>query len=420
MSNLQEKDNAAFKSGLQEHQDRIPADEKKWKWNIRKLYLFQFFVNFHLIAGVLVPFFTQWGKLSFFEIMCLESYFTVMILLFEIPCGAIADTIGRKFSLFLGGLSIIFAALIYSSYPNIFIFAIGETLWAFSQASISGTDQALVYDSLKKIGKEKKISQKMARIQSSLLIAIVISSPLGSILGDLISLPFVMFIMIVPFFIATLISLTVKEPNESIVKTHSKKYRSVINSGFNELKDSKMLRIFAFEYIYIDVIVFFLIWTYQPYLELLEIDLIYFGFVAASMTASQVLFTNIVPRLEQSITHKSLLIRLYTLIPGLLFILLGFTIIKWLGILLILLVIGMGFSRRIFFVEAINKEIKIDDRATVLSTINMFGSLLRAILYPIVGILVEWNLQYTFIILGAIIIMDSLLTRIKTKYFSSE
>jgi len=78
-------------------------DLKTWKWNIKKLYLFQFLMNFHLISGVLIPFFIQWGKLSFFEIMCLESYFTIMILIFEIPCGAIADYISRKFMLFLGG-----------------------------------------------------------------------------------------------------------------------------------------------------------------------------------------------------------------------------------------------------------------------------------------------------------------------------
>ncbi len=417
---MNEKENK--KSGSLEHnsnynQKTSMENLKIWKTNIKKLYLFQFLINFHLISGVLIPFFTQWGKLSFFEIMCLESYFTIMILIFEIPCGAIADMISRKSLLFLGGLSNVLAALIYSSYPNIFIFAIGETLWAFSQASISGTDQAIVYDSLKKIGLQNKINIKMARIQSSLLIGIFISAPIGSIIGELISLPFVMFIMVVPFFLATITSLTIKEPNQFIIKTRQKKYQEVIISGFKELKNTKRLRIFAFEYIFLEVIVFFLIWTYQPYLELVEIDLIYFGFVSAAMTISQVVFTNIVPTLGTNIKNKSLLIRIYTIIPGICFILLGLTLVKSIGIILMLLIIGLGFSRKIFFIESINKQIKIDDRATVLSTINMFSSLLRAILYPIIGLLVTWNLMYTFIILGGLIIIDASLMRIKNEYF---
>jgi len=257
----------------------------------------------------------------------------------------------------------------------------------------------------------------MARIQSSLLIGIFISAPLGSIIGELISLSFVMFIMIVPFFLATIIPLTIKEPNQFIVEKKPKKYQKVIISGFNELKNTKTLRIFAFEYIYLEVIVFFLIWTYQPYLELLEVDLIYYGFVSAAMTASQVFFTNLVPKLEQNITTKRLLIQTYTLIPGICFILLGITFIKLLGIILILIVVGLGFSRKIFFVEAINKEIKTKDRATVLSTINMFSNLLRALLYPIIGLLVTWNLMYTFMILGGLIILDGFLMRIKDEDF---
>jgi DHA3 family tetracycline resistance protein-like MFS transporter len=73
----------------------------------------------HLIAGVLLPFFLMWGKISFVEVMFLQSYFTIMILIFEIPCGAIADHFSRKLSLILGTISTALAALIYSSYPSI-------------------------------------------------------------------------------------------------------------------------------------------------------------------------------------------------------------------------------------------------------------------------------------------------------------
>ncbi|TFF97474.1 MAG: MFS transporter [Promethearchaeota archaeon] len=392
----------------------------KWTRNIKKLYLFQFLANFHLISGVLIPFFMTWGQLTFFEVMCLESYFTIMILVFEIPCGAISDYINRKFSIILAGISVSIAVLIYSSYPNIILFVLGETFWALSAALISGTDQALIYDSLKKVGKEEKINKKMATLNSSMLIGIAVSAPLGSMISQLFSIPFVMFIMVVPFSLATIIAFTLKEPNETIIKTKEKKYTEIIVLGFNELKEKKELRILGFESIYVEVLIFFILWMYQPYLEQLQISLAWFGFVSTGMTLSQVLLTNLVPKLEKNFQNRKNLIRIYTLIPALGYILMGLFQIPALSIILILIVIGFGFSRKIFFIEAINAQIKSKERATVLSTINMFSSLLRAIFYPLVGLFVMWSLNYTFIALGILVLIDSIGLRIKNEYFKLE
>ena len=191
--------------------DRIvqsqPGSEKEdnyfdlgiWKSNIQKSYLVHFFMGFHLISGVLIPFFLTWGKLTFVEVMFLQSYFTIMILIFEIPCGAIADYISRKFSLILGGLSTALAALVYASYPNIVIFAIGETLFALGHALTSGTDQAFSYDTLRKMGKEEEISKIMARNRSCFLVGVGISAPIGSIIGVVFSLSLTMSFMFFPF-----------------------------------------------------------------------------------------------------------------------------------------------------------------------------------------------------------------------------
>ena len=397
--------------------EQKPQQSTQWTWNIRKIYLFQFLINFHLFSGVMIPFFMAWGRLTFFEIMCLESYFTVMVLLFEIPCGAISDSLNRKFSIIIAAVFLIISALIYSSYPSIILFGIGETLWAFSAALISGTDQALVYDSLKKTGEQEKINNKIATLQTSLLVGIAISAPIGSMIGQLISLPFVMFIMIIPFSLAAIVGLSLKEPNDRIKKTHQKPYNELIVRGFLELKEKKKLRMLGFESLTVEVLVFFLFWMYQPYLDLLHIDLAFYGFVATGMTLSQVIFTNLVPKLERLVQNKKFLIRFYTLIPGIGFILMGILQIPSISVILILVVVGFGFSRKIFFTEAINAQIKSEERATVLSTINMFSSLMRAIFYPLVGFFVMWSLNYTFIMLGILIIIDALILKIKNEYF---
>jgi MFS family permease len=388
----------------------------KWQANIWKSYLFNFFMGLHLISGVLLPFFMTWGRLIFVEVMFLQSYFTMMVLLFEIPCGAIADYVSRKLSLILGAFITAFAALIYGSYPNIIIFVIGETLWAFAGALISGTDQAFAFDSLRKLGREDDISQVIAKKRSFMLMGIGISAPIGSMIGAYLSLNLVMVIMFFPFIIATVISLTLKEPNHEMEKIESENYLSVIKSGFKELTHNKVLRTLAFEMITAESLVFFLIWTYQLYLEALSFQLAFFGFVGASMTIIQIVFFNIIPKIEPKLRDKRRFLQLYTIVPGIGFILLALIYYIPISIPLILAIIGFGFSRRILFIKSINKQIETQNRATVLSTINMISSLIRMILYPLIGYLVMWNLSITFILLGSGVLLTALFSKVENEY----
>jgi MFS family permease len=385
-----------------------------WRANIRKSYLISFIEGFHLISGILLPFFLTWGRLTFVEVMFLQSYFTIMILVFEIPCGAIADYISRKFSLILGALTTAFAGLIYGSYPSIIIFTIGETLWALGAALTSGTNMAFIYDTLRKLGRENEISKVMARNRSFSLLGVAISAPVGSIIGAYFSLNLVMSLIFIPFILATIISLTLKEPNHNLEKKKNDKYLTIVKSGIKELTTNKILRLLAVEMVITEAIVFFLIWTYQVYLEALNFQLIFFGFVSMSMTLVQVLFNNILPTLENKIYNKRRLLRIYTIIPGIAFILMALIQYIPVSIPLILIVIGFGFSRSLIFVKGINQQIKTENRATVISAINMIASLIRAILYPLVGYLVMWNLNLTFIVLGVIIIIFAVISRIKS------
>ena len=76
-----EKDNAmeVVHQGYEQEQRGL-----EFQANIWKLYLFKFFMGFHLITGVLMPFYLTWGQLSFFEVMMLQGFFTFVIFAFEI------------------------------------------------------------------------------------------------------------------------------------------------------------------------------------------------------------------------------------------------------------------------------------------------------------------------------------------------
>ena len=124
--------------------------------NIWKIYIFKFLSSLFFISPVLVPFFTNWGGLSFFQIMILQSWFMLWSFILEIPTGAIADRIGRRNTLIIGAFFGIVWVLVYSSYPSFYVFLLGEFFAAVAVALVSGAEEAFVYDSLKKTGRENQ------------------------------------------------------------------------------------------------------------------------------------------------------------------------------------------------------------------------------------------------------------------------
>jgi fucose permease len=137
-----------------------------YKNNIWKMYLFGFLTDIFFISGVLVPFYTMWGKISFTQIMLLQSFFVFSMFALEVPTGVVADKFGRKASLALGALVIVAGTIIYSSYPSFYVFMLGEFLWALGRALISGAEEAIVYDSLKHLKEESSSKKIFARMES--------------------------------------------------------------------------------------------------------------------------------------------------------------------------------------------------------------------------------------------------------------
>ncbi|MFX0000929.1 MAG: MFS transporter [Candidatus Hodarchaeota archaeon] len=390
--------------------------ERNYKSNILKIYIFSFILGIHTVRGVYIPFMTIWGGISFFQIMILQSYFTGMIVLLEIPSGAIADFLGRKTALLLSAFSVACAALTYSIVPNFFLFMLAETLWAFGVALTSGTSDAFVYFSLKSYGNEKKLSNTLGKSNTLRLIALTISAPIGSIIAHFISLQFTMISLAFIYIGAFLVALTFREPKLAINNYKQESYWKIIISGFKELRKNKILRILALDWIPINVLIFFLFWTYQVYLDAINIPQLWFGFILAGMNIVNALFSITIPLLLKSSKNKKKFLISINIINGIAYLFLGVTTIIPLGIAILLTIVAFGYTRYLIFVDGINIQIESENRATVLSTINMFGSLIRALIYPIVGLLVEWSVFSVFIMTGALILFLTIFTRSKSDY----
>src|SRR5438128_2276948 len=75
-----------------------------YRSNIWKLYLIRTLFWTHFFAAVMVPFYTQWGHLKLSTVFVVNAWFMLWNFFLEVPTGTIADFLGRKISLALGGL----------------------------------------------------------------------------------------------------------------------------------------------------------------------------------------------------------------------------------------------------------------------------------------------------------------------------
>lgn len=78
----------------------------------------------------------------------------------EVPSGYMSDRLGRKITLMASAVAGCAAALLQGFGSTFLVFAIGQVLLGASMAFSSGTDEAMLYESLKAVGREDEIERQ--------------------------------------------------------------------------------------------------------------------------------------------------------------------------------------------------------------------------------------------------------------------
>ncbi len=149
--------------------NKIKGNNQGLSRNIGTGYMFRFVSTFKLTGAIWVLYLGYKG-MSLGQIGLLEGIFHIASFLFEVPTGAMADLIGRKRTLLLGRISAIISGFVMITSNNFAGYAIGFIFSAASYNLSSGSEEALVYDSLKSLGREKeflKINSRLNFIQEA-------------------------------------------------------------------------------------------------------------------------------------------------------------------------------------------------------------------------------------------------------------
>ena len=347
-----------------------------------------------------MPFFTEWGKISIAQAQLLQSWFMLWIFLLEIPTGVVADYFGRKYSLALGALVVTFAALVYGSMPNLYIFMLGEFLFAMGASFTSGADDALLYDSLKEEGQEHEIKKAMGIAHSIQLVSMFVAAPIGGLIAAKFGLNAPIMFCAIPFLIAAFIAFSIKEPKIFDKTKETTRYLEIAKKGISYFYHHKTLRLIVLDAVVVSTAAYFVIWLYQPLLMSLKFPIKYFGWISSLMVLSEVIIATNFVRLEKILGSAKSYMRFSAIIVATFFILVAFIPKVPMVILFVVFAGGFGLTRLELMTSYMNRLIPSSQRATILSTISMFRRLSLVIFNPFVGMLADHSLPITLFVIG--------------------
>lgn len=127
------------------------------KSNVWKLYLGALLGGFAFFYNAIDTLYYRHFNLSFQQIGWIISASLIAAFIMEVPSGSFADLYGKKKALVAAALSNLLATglvALGSSFPT---FLLGFVLWGVGRAFNSGASSALLFDSLKALGKGKRV-----------------------------------------------------------------------------------------------------------------------------------------------------------------------------------------------------------------------------------------------------------------------
>jgi MFS family permease len=157
--------------------------------NIRLFIAFRVFFNCRFYYPVFTILFLDYG-LNLEQFALLNAAWAATIVLLEVPSGALADTVGRRNLLVFTGILMVIEMMLLCFAPRgnaqlLFpIFLVNRILSGAAEASASGADEAIAYDSLQAEGDIRDWPQVLEKQMWARSSAFIIAMSLGAAVYD--------------------------------------------------------------------------------------------------------------------------------------------------------------------------------------------------------------------------------------------
>ena len=364
--------------------------------NVKKLYAFSFLKMSLFPMAIITLFWKDQIGLSLTEILLLQGIFSISMVVMEYPSGYLSDRIGYRAALNFASLLGIIGWGFYTVADSFSQILIAEVILGFSISFISGSDSALLYESLKADGEERfyarhegrksgigQLGEACGAIFAGLLYA---SAPL---------LPFIIQVLV--WVLALLLTRSMVEPQQKLKPPDSHLAEAWKSTRF-ALMENKRLRYTILLSLVLGLTSYYPIWLIQPYMQDGGVPLVWFGPIWAGANLSVALFALISHRSHLRLgDHWMVLLIILVIIAG--YLGLGLVGGLW-GFLFYYLLTCMRGLRGPMLLNHAQQEIPSANRAGILSLQSLCFRISFVCTGPLIGMLADdVGVQQTFLFL---------------------
>jgi MFS family permease len=350
--------------------------------------------------------------LSNFEAFAANAFFTAGMVLFEVPTGVIADTVGRRASYLLGTLTLAGSTLLYY-----FMWQLHAAFWAWALVSMllglgftffSGAVEAWLVDALRANAYDGPLEPVFGRGQMVTGFAMLGGSVLGGVVAQVTTLgvPFLMRVgvLMAMFLLASRVMKDVGfTPRPA---THPlQEAKTILSASITQGLGNRPVRFVMLAAPFTMGVSIYVFYALQPFLLDLYGDPNAYsiaGLAAAIMAGAQIVGGWAAPRIRGLFRKRTTALIGGTVATCVVMALLGLVGSFWLALLLLALS-GLLFSAMLPIRQAyLNDMIPSKQRATVLSFDSLMGSSGGVVIQPALGKAADvWSYGTSFVVASA-------------------
>lgn len=348
--------------------------------NIARLYVIKASKWFMLVMPIVVLFYQENG-LGMREVFILQAFYSIAIVVLEIPSGYFADVLGRKNTLIIGCFLGFLGYLTYSFSYGFWGFLLAEIILGFGQSLISGADSALLYDTLIQSNDEKSYVKHEGRMVSAGNFAEALAGIAGGLLAA--------YSLRYPYYFQTLISLvsvpaalTLFEPRvtETKIGLSLKAVLGVVRHAFIENIQLRWNIIFSSV---VGASTLLMAWFVQPWFISIEMPVSLFGVFWTVLNLSVGITAMVAYKVELKFGPRTTVLW-FTIVLALGFLGIAYFDSYWGFIFLFPFYLARGLATPILKVY-INRITPSNVRATILSVRNFTIRIIFALWGPFYG-----------------------------------
>ena len=377
--------------------------------NIKLDYISTFITNLNMQSCIWVLYLT-YCNMSLLQIGLLEGIYHITSMICEIPSGAWADLVGRKRSMLISRVCITISCIIMLFSRNFWGFALSFIIQALGNAFTSGSEEALVYDSLKCIDKEDDFIKVNGRLNMLIEVSQAIATVVGGVLAEYsyvwcyVACVVIALLSLVPVVFMTeppiLEERTEQLTGMALVKNHFKVSYQVLN---NDVRIMKIIVFYSLIFASHALLFFYSQqYFYDSGYNKIQISIVFLfaGIISClGALASDYLYQ----KLDVKIAFLSAVVIALTMVCY------GLNI----PILAVVVFIISNFFNAVLYPvesECLNRLIPSEQRATLISINSMFFSIMMIVMFPIAGMLADvWNLPIVLMGIGIVVLCFTLI-----------